>query len=89
MRRTTLARLLLAAALLGGMLALGGPGPAQATFPGRNGRIAFSMGGEALPGAEPGHSQIFTIKPDGSGLTQLTEDNREEFSLDWGVRATP
>jgi Tol biopolymer transport system component len=72
MRRTTLSRLLLAAALLGGMLALGGPGSAQATFPGRNGRIAFSLGGEALPGAEPGHSQIFTIKPDGTGLRQLT-----------------
>jgi Tol biopolymer transport system component len=35
----------------------------SATFPGKNGRIAFERG-------QP--QQIFTVNPDGSGLTQLT-----------------
>jgi Tol biopolymer transport system component len=84
MRGTTLARLLMVAGLLGGMLALGGPGPAQATFPGRNGRIAYSLG-EALPGGFPSPSQIFTIKPDGTGQRQLTHvpDDKTAASPAW------
>lgn len=38
---------------------------AQAVFPGRNGRIAFDTDFDR-------HSQIFTIKPDGTGIRQLT-----------------
>ncbi|HMC07444.1 MAG TPA: hypothetical protein VKG89_08645, partial [Solirubrobacterales bacterium] len=50
---------------------------AHATFPGTNGRIAFSQADLIPPiGGESGdlsaHSQVFTIQPDGSGLTQLT-----------------
>jgi Tol biopolymer transport system component len=84
MRRTVVARLLVAAALLGGMLALGGPGPAQATFPGRNGRIAYSLG-EAIPRGFPSPSQIFTIKPDGTGRRQLTHvpDDKTAASPAW------
>jgi Tol biopolymer transport system component len=84
MRATTLARLLMVAGLLGGMLALGGPGPAQATFPGRNGRIAYSLG-EALPGGFPSPSQIFTVKPDGTGQRQLIHvaDDKTAASPAW------
>ena len=71
MRRTTLARLAVVAALFGGMLTLGAPGPAQATFPGRNGRIAYSVG-PLFPQDPPAPSQVFTINPDGSGRRQLT-----------------
>jgi Tol biopolymer transport system component len=71
MRGTRLTRLSMVAAMVGGILVLGGPSPAQATFPGSNGRIAFSLG-EALPGGSPSPSQIFSVKPDGSGLRQLT-----------------
>ncbi len=51
--------------------------PAGATFPGSNGRIAFSQSDLVAPiGGEGGnlsaHSQVFTINPDGSGLAQLT-----------------
>jgi Tol biopolymer transport system component len=60
-----LARLL----LLGGQLGYGGP--AQATFPGRNGRIAYSVG-PTFPQEPPAPSQVFTINPDGSGRRQLT-----------------
>jgi TolB protein len=71
MRRTAVARLLLVGALLGGLLALGGP--AQATFPGRNGRIAYSVGALLPQEQPPPHSQVFTINPDGSGRRQLTQ----------------
>jgi Tol biopolymer transport system component len=38
-------------------------GPAHATFPGRNGRIAF---------ADANTGQLYTINPDGTGLRQVT-----------------
>jgi dipeptidyl aminopeptidase/acylaminoacyl peptidase len=41
-------------------------GPAQATFPGRNGRIAYSVG-PIFPQEPPAPSQVFTVNPDGSG----------------------
>jgi Tol biopolymer transport system component len=56
--------------LLGGLLGFGGP--AQATFPGRNGRIAYSVG-PIFPQEPPAPSQVFTINPDGSGWRQLTD----------------
>ena len=45
-------------------------GPALAAFPGTNGRIAFSTGGD---GSDPSITgQIFTVRPDGTGLRRLT-----------------
>ena len=60
-----------------GLIGLVSAAPAQATFPGSNGRIAFSQGDLMPPiGGEPSdlsaHSQVFTIGPDGGGLAQLT-----------------
>ena len=49
-----------------GVLAVGGPAT-HATFPDRNGRIAFP---EKRSGAE-----IYTIKPDGTGFHRLTHRN--------------
>jgi Tol biopolymer transport system component len=46
-----------------GLIGIGGP--AQAAFPGANGRIVF----DTAFGHRP---QIFTIRPDGTGLRQLT-----------------
>jgi Tol biopolymer transport system component len=45
---------------------------AEATFPGANGRIVFFS--ERTTGVDnpTGDSEIFTIKPDGTGLKQLT-----------------
>jgi Tol biopolymer transport system component len=64
--------------------------PAQATFPGTNGRIAFSQGFIFPPiGGEPGdteaHSQVFTMGPTGNGLKQLTHvpPDRGAASPDW------
>lgn len=56
--RTALAVLALTAGL-----ALAPAGPAQATFPGRDGRIAF---GDFMTG------QLYTVNPDGSALMQVT-----------------
>lgn len=46
-----------------GLVGIGGP--AQAAFPGTNGRIVFDTAFSHRP-------QIFTINPDGTGLRQLT-----------------
>ena len=77
-----LTRLLLLGALLGGLLGYGGP--AQATFPGRNGRIAYSVG-PIFPQEPVAPSQVFTINPDGSGRRQLTHvaDDQTAGSPAW------
>jgi Tol biopolymer transport system component len=50
---------------------------AEATFPGKNGRIVYAgwNRGEGLKGFE-----IYTINPDGSGKRQLTHNNTVDFS---------
>jgi Tol biopolymer transport system component len=56
-------------------------GPAGATTPGSNGRIVFSadlgLGGE-----------IYSIKPNGTGLQQLTELDGNAFHPDWSPDGT-
>jgi hypothetical protein len=47
------------------------PSTAHATFPGKNGRIAFVQDGE-----------IFTMNPDGSGISQLTHVGPDN-AADW------
>ena len=50
--------------------------PAHATFPGTNGRIAYSL--DTGSGA-----QIYTIKHDGTGRRQLTHVDGDAISPDW------
>jgi len=66
MRRHLGLTLAVAGLTLIGLLA--GTGPAQATFPGPNGLIAFW----AFPTPDAASSQIFTIGPNGSNLRQIT-----------------
>ncbi len=47
--------------------------PAEATFPGENGRITFSS-------IRDGDSEISTMRPDGTGVKQLTRNAVEDFS---------
>lgn len=56
-----------------------GAAPAGAVFPGSNGLIPFSqadlvppIGGVGQAGDLSAHSQVFTVQPNGQGLTQLT-----------------
>jgi Tol biopolymer transport system component len=58
-----------------GLLAVGGPAT-HATFPDRNGRIAFA-------GDRGSGSEIYTIKPDGTGMHRLTHLKGDAFSPNW------
>jgi len=49
---------------------------AEATFPGKNGRIAYASYDRPFP---KGDSEIYTINPDGSGKTQLTNNDRDDI----------
>src|SRR5918998_3782178 len=51
---------------LAALLALTAPTPAQATYPGAVGRIAFGI-------SEAGNVDVHSIRPDGTGLRQLTD----------------
>src|SRR3712207_5504743 len=50
-----------------------GTGPAEAAFPGENGRITFSS-------SRDGDSEIFTVRPDGTGEKQLTKNRLDDFA---------
>jgi len=66
-RRRRLGVLVGAAAAVAALFALSTAGSARATYPGANGKIAFSSDFAPNP-------QIFTVNPNGSGETQITKD---------------
>lgn len=68
---------IVAAATIGG-----GVSPAGATYPGPNGRLAFTHCERAIGGC-----QIFTSNPDGSSLDQVTTEG-ESFLPDWSPDGT-
>jgi Tol biopolymer transport system component len=81
-KRRRVAPLALVAALAAYAVLLGVARPAQATFPGANGKIAFSTDLSADP-------QIFTVNPDGSGETQLTfSADGHAVAPDWSPDGT-
>jgi TolB protein len=51
-------------------------GPAEATFPGKNGRIAYASYDAPFP---KGDSEFYTINPDGSGKRQFTNNNTDDL----------
>jgi Tol biopolymer transport system component len=54
--------------------------PGGATFPGMNGRIAFIKTVDSLSGAV---GDIYTVKPDGSDMKQVTSFNSNVFGAGW------
>jgi TolB protein len=61
-------------------------GPSSATFPGTNGRIAFE---HEEPAGDHTQTDIFTVKPSGKGLLQLTDSsNNNEFGPAWNAAGT-
>jgi hypothetical protein len=54
-------------------VAVVGTRPAEAAFPGENGRITFSSNRD-------GDSEIFTVRPDGTGEKQLTKNGLDDFA---------
>ena len=59
---------------------VGAAKPAEAAFPGANGKIVFASertSGDGVDSPE-GDSEIFTMNPDGSELTQLTHNDTDD-----------
>ena len=76
---------LVTAMVLAGSLLAGSVREANATFPGENGKIAFASNrtnGEGVNNPE-GDFEIFTMNPDGTGLTQLTENSASDSNPEW------
>jgi Tol biopolymer transport system component len=59
------------------MLAVGTK-PAEAAFPGTNGKIAFSSNRDGNP-------EIFAMNPDGTGLEQLTDNSKTDWYPAWSA----
>ena len=55
---------------------------AEATFPGKNGKIAY-----VAFRVTNGTAEIYTINPGGGGKTQITHNNNDEFSLSYSPNA--
>jgi Tol biopolymer transport system component len=62
--------------MLVGIVLMLGVSSAHATFPGRNGRIAFQAQTDA-------GIQIFTVRPNGQGLQQITHLTGDAVAPDW------
>ena len=56
--------------------------PAEAAFPGKNGRIAFASA-RVTPGNPTGDYEIFSANPDGSGVRQLTDNTTDDVYPSW------
>ena len=80
-RLRALVVVLVAAAMAAGLLALVGTiKPAEAAFPGSNGKIVFTSVRSIDPSdPKSTDSEIFTMNEDGSGLKQLTSNSAEDF----------
>ena len=72
--------LILGAALAAGLLLalVAGTKPAEAAFPGTNGKIAFTVYGQHGGGSF--HKEVYAMNPDGTGLTQLTNNPAEDYA---------
>lgn len=58
--------------------------PAQATFPGENGRIVFAGDEVRTPeGCSYGHPDLYTMDPDGSNIRNLTNSETGETEPVW------
>lgn len=77
----------MAAAVAAGVLALVGTKPAEAAFPGTNGKIAFSSDRTTGTGVNnpTGDKEIFAMNPDRTGLEQLTDNTANEFDPAWSA----
>jgi Tol biopolymer transport system component len=76
MLRPKYRRLALFVACLGTLVALVLVPQASATYPGHNGLIAFNA-------VTAGQNQIFTVRPNGNDLRQITHFDGDSFYADW------
>jgi hypothetical protein len=76
-----LVALLAALAMVASLLLTQPQKPAQAAFPGQNGKIAFVSDRD-------GNFEIYAMNPDGTGQANLTNlSTADDFDPDWGVSA--
>ena len=81
-----LSRLVSASLGTGLVVALGASWSAHAAFPGSHGALAFDR---EMPAGHHTQTDIYTIRPDGSGLTRLTATpNLNEFGPAWNAAGT-
>ena len=86
-RGTGLRRALTASLAVG--ITLGAVASANAAFPGANGRIAVTALNVDGDERTSDRTDIFTVKPDGTGLTNLTNSiNASEDAADWNADGT-
>jgi Tol biopolymer transport system component len=80
--KTRLGQMAVATMLATGLLVVAHIDSADATFPGKNGVIAFESNRTTGKDVHnpTGDTEIFTIRPDGGGLEQLTHNKAEDFS---------
>src|SRR5215218_3538115 len=73
--------MLLVATILGaiGLAAVATQRPVEAAFPGKNGFIAFT----GHPDGPDGDSEVLKIRPDGSGLKQITHNTVDDYEPAW------
>lgn len=69
--------------LAGGVGLLNTVKPAQATFPGVNGRIAYSEDDDFSQDEDCCDDEIYTINPDGTGRRQVTNNNKHDVRPDY------
>jgi len=77
--------LAIAACAAGPALALTGAGPAQAAFPGHNGKIVYVDTVFPSGVLDDGRNEVFLVKPNGTGRRQLTF-NGENDNPAWAPR---
>jgi Tol biopolymer transport system component len=58
------------------IVGVAGTKPAEAAFPGKNGRLAFTSDRD-------GDFEVFTMRPDGSDVKQLTKNKAVDAPMDW------
>jgi Tol biopolymer transport system component len=85
LRATTIAAAFLIA--LVAVVVLWGARPAEAAFPGANGKIAFSSNRTTGTGVDnpTGDHEIFAMNPDRTGLEQLTDNTAGDVEPTWSA----
>ena len=83
--RALLALVLVAQAA--GLLALVGTTPTEAAFPGKNGTIVFTSNRTTGLGVDnpTGDFELFAMKPDGTGVNQLTTNTTHDSEPAWSA----
>src|SRR3989337_1409907 len=76
------------AALVAVMVIVVAASPAEAAFPGSNGKIVFWATRSIVADPLTTDTEIFSMNPNGTGLTQLTVNDTQDFNPAWSPDGT-